>query len=229
VKRKAALEAAWEFRRANQDGQIKTGGMMDAPPHVLPDVIKPGLRIVFCGTAAGTVSAARGAYYAHPQNRIWSALLAFELTPRKLRPEDYAELWQWGLGLTDIAKHVSGMDRELPPGALGRTACAALEAKIVAAEPEWLAFTSLNAGRRYLGRAAGFGEQSERIGRTRLWLLPSPSPTAGWNWEINAHWWRMLADEARSAEPVVIPARAGRSARDRVFGEIAKQKQVKPS
>ena len=34
------------------------------PAHVLPDLIKPGLRIVFCGTAAGHVSAARGAYYA---------------------------------------------------------------------------------------------------------------------------------------------------------------------
>ena len=90
---------------------------MGAPPHVLPDLIKPGLRIVFCGTAAGTVSAARGAYYAHPQNRFWTALHAFGLTPRKLNPEEYNELPQWGLGLTDIAKHVSGMDRELPAGA----------------------------------------------------------------------------------------------------------------
>jgi TDG/mug DNA glycosylase family protein len=197
--------------------------------HVLPDLLKPGLKIVFCGTAAGNVSAARGAYYAHPQNRFWSALHAFGLTPRKLRPEDYAELPRWGLGLTDIAKHVSGMDRELPAGALGPDACATLKAKITAAEPEWLAFTSLTAGRRYLGRA-GFGEQLERIGRTRLWVLPSPSPTAGWNWDSNAHWWRMLADAARSAEPTVIPARAETSrAQDRVFGEIAKQKQVKSS
>ena len=56
--------------------------MLDAASaHVLPDLIKPGLRIVFCGTAAGNVSAARGAYYAHPQNRFWSALHAFGLTP----------------------------------------------------------------------------------------------------------------------------------------------------
>jgi len=98
------------------------------------------------------------------------------------------------------------MDRELPPGALGREACLALDTKIIAAEPEWLAFTSLNAGRRYLGRAAGFGEQPERIGRTRLWLLPSPSPTAGWNWDNNAHWWRMLADETLLLQPAVARA-----------------------
>ena len=182
--------------------------MLDAASssaHVLPDLIRPGLRIVFCGTAAGNVSAKRGAYYAHPQNRFWSALHAFGLTPRKLEPEDYGELPQWGLGLTDIAKHVSGMDRELPPAALGREACAALEAKIRGAEPAWLAFTSLAAGRRYLGRAAGFGEQGERIGRTRLWLLPSPSPTAGWNWESNAHWWRRLAEEAKARPHLTEP------------------------
>jgi double-stranded uracil-DNA glycosylase len=169
---------------------------VDAHQHVLPDVIGPGLAIVFCGTAAGNVSAARGAYYAHPQNRFWSALHAFGLTPRKLKPEEYADLPQWGLGLTDIAKHVSGLDRELPRGALGRDACAALAAKIAVAEPKWLAFTSLAAGRRYLGRPASFGKQPERIGCTRLWLLPSPSPTAGWNWERNTHWWRKLAEEA---------------------------------
>jgi double-stranded uracil-DNA glycosylase len=75
--------------------------------------------------------------------------------------------------------------------------CAAAQARKSSMEPEWLAFTSLNARPRYLGRTAGFGEQPERIGRTRLWLLPSPSPTAGWNWDSNAHWWRMLANEGR--------------------------------
>jgi double-stranded uracil-DNA glycosylase len=164
---------------------------------VLPDLLASGLRIVFCGTAAGTVSAKRGAYYAHPKNRFWLALYTAGLTPRLLRPEEFGKLSQWGIGLTDIAKHASGMDRELPPRALGGEACAALEAKIKAHEPKLLAFTSLNAGRRYLDRAAGFGEQPKRIGQTRVWVLPSPSPTATWNWARHEHWWRMLADRAR--------------------------------
>ena len=166
---------------------------MSAGGHVLPDLLRPGLAVVFCGTAAGTVSAARGAYYAHPQNKFWRILYDVRLTPRLMRPAEFAELPQWGLGLTDIAKHVSGMDRELPRGALGREACATLTAKIQAAQPKLLAFTSLTAGRRFLGRAAGFGESGERIGATKIWLLPSPSPTAGWNWD--AAWWRRLAEE----------------------------------
>ena len=154
------------------------------PPHVLPDLIKPGLRIVFCGTAAGTVSAARGAYYAHPQNRFWLALHTIGLTPRRLKPEEYPELPHWGLDLTDIAKHVSGMDRELPAHALGPDACAALEAKVAAAEPKWLAFTSLAAGRRYLRRRStkvGPSDQARLQSTSAVpgKLLPGLDPCAG--------------------------------------------------
>ena len=91
---------------------------MSGKAHVLPDVLAPGLRLVFCGTAAGKELARRAAYYAHPQNRFWRALFEAGLTPRLLRPEEYAEALQWGIGLTDLAKHASGMDR----GPAGRRA-----------------------------------------------------------------------------------------------------------
>jgi TDG/mug DNA glycosylase family protein len=162
---------------------------------ILPDVLAPGLELVFCGTAAGAVSAARGCYYAHPHNKFWPTLYAVRLTPRLLEASEFASLPRFGLGLTDIAKHVSGMDKQLPAGALGRAACEAMEAKIRACAPKILAFTSLTAGRRFLRREAGFGEQQERIGATRLWLLPSPSPAADWNWD--EAWWRALAKATR--------------------------------
>jgi len=164
------------------------------PSNVLPDVLAPDLRIVFCGTAAGTVSAARGAYYAHPQNKFWRALHAAGLTPRLLAPAEYPLMPSFGLGLTDIAKTVSGMDKELPAGALGRLACEAMRARIERFEPAILAFTSLTAGRRFLRHDATFGPQEERIGQTRLFVLPSPSPAAGWNWD--ERWWRSLSDAA---------------------------------
>ncbi len=161
-------------------------------------MLAPGLRIVFCGTAAGTESARRGCYYAHPHNKFWRVLHEVGLTPRRLECSQFALLAQYGLGLTDIAKTVSGMDKELPTGALGRAACAAMAAKIRACAPTILAFTSLTAGRRFLRRDAGFGEQAETIGATRVWLLPSPSPAANWNWAANDGWWRALAVAARA-------------------------------
>jgi len=165
--------------------------------HVLPDVLAPNLRIVFCGTAAGTESARRRAYYAHPQNRFWRVLHEAGLTPRRLAPAEFPLLPNFGLGLTDIAKYVSGMDRELPRGALARAPCEALCAKIALAAPKILAFTSLTAGRRYLGRDdAGYGLQPERIGDTAIWLLPSPSPTATWKWDAAP--WLALSEAART-------------------------------
>ena len=155
---------------------------------VLPDVLAPGLRIVFCGTAAGRESARQGAYYAHPQNRFWRALQEAGLTPRRLAPTEFELMPSLGLGLTDLAKFDSGMDRDLRAGAMQP---APLRAKIEAYAPRVLAFTSLTAGRRFLGRSAGFGMQEQRIGETLIWVLPSPSPAALWNWDIEP--WRALA------------------------------------
>ena len=77
----------------------------------------PAFRIVFCGTAAGTVSAARGAYYAHPQNRFWSALHAIGLTPRLLQAGGLSRTAAMGLGPD---RHRQACERHGPRTAAGR-------------------------------------------------------------------------------------------------------------
>ena len=152
-------------------------------------MLAPGLRIVFCGTAAGTESARRGFYYAHPQNKFWRALHEVGLTDRRLDSREFAMLPQFGVGLTDIAKTAAAWTRNCRP----RRSGGRLRddgGEVRACAPALLAFTSLTAGRRFLRRDAGFGEQHETIGATRVWLLPSPSPAANWNWTANAAWWR---------------------------------------
>jgi len=52
---------------------------------VLPDMLAPGLRIVFCGTAVGSASARRRAYYASPGNSFWPTLFRVGLTKRSSR------------------------------------------------------------------------------------------------------------------------------------------------
>jgi TDG/mug DNA glycosylase family protein len=164
---------------------------------ILPDLLRPGLNLVFCGTAAGTVSALRGHYYAHPQNKFWRTLHAVGLTQALIAPKDYPTLLDHGIGLTDLAKHVSGMDSQLPPGSLGRAAVADLRGRIERCAPKILAFTSLTGGRKFAGPRAAFGPQAQTIGPTRVWILPSPSPAAHWNW--NEEVWRALAEEARKS------------------------------
>lgn len=162
-----------------------------AKKHVLPERLKPGLKLVFCGTAAGRQSALQQAYYAHGQNRFWKTLHEIGLTPSLFQPHDYEKLWDLGIGLTDIAKYAFGMDHQLPRDALGPKAVAALEARIRKAKPAILAFTSLNGGRKVMGANAVAGEQPQRIGETRVFILPSPSPLAANHWDIVP--WRDLA------------------------------------
>lgn len=160
-----------------------------ADAHVLPDVLQPGLRLVFCGTAAGTRSATEGAYYAHPGNLFWRALFEAGFTPRRFAPAEFVLLPQLGIGLTDLAKHHSGNDAQLPRGAFD---IAALAAKIEALQPRLLAFTSKAAAGAALGRPiTAYGAQAERIGQTQVFALPSPSGQARRHWTIAP--WRELA------------------------------------
>jgi len=166
--------------------------------HVLPDRLKPGLKLVFCGTAAGRQSALRKLYYAHAQNRFWRTLYEVGLTPRLFEPHDYPLLLDMGIGLTDIAKHVHGMDHQLPPDALGKAAVGALKARIARVRPRILAFTSLNGGRKVMGPKARAGEQPQGLGETAVFILPSPSPLAANHWDIAP--WRDLAQAVRSLD-----------------------------
>ena len=78
----------------------------------LKDVLQPNLSLVICGTAAGKHSAKIGSYYADPNNLFWKILRETELTNDKkpVASNNCEDLLSYGIGLTDIAKKVSGVD-----------------------------------------------------------------------------------------------------------------------
>ncbi len=143
---------------------------------------------MFCGSAAGRVSALRGAYYAGPGNRFWSTLAETGLTPSLIPPEAFPSLTDYGLGLTDIAKEASGADHQLPTGSDDP---AALRTKILGFAPQVLAFVGKRAAEAYLDRATDYGLQTESLGPTRIFVLPSPSGAARRYWDVSS--WYALA------------------------------------
>lgn len=155
---------------------------------VLPDLLAPGLKVVFCGTAAGRVSAATQSYYAHPQNQFWRTLAMIGLTPRQLRPHEYSELLRYGIGLTDLSKSHAGMDSDIPREGFDPENFAD---KVQQYHPQLVAFTSKTAGQKYLKRPVAYGLQVEQISDTRLYVLPSPSPAARGSWDTT--YWHALA------------------------------------
>ncbi|MGQ4273464.1 mismatch-specific DNA-glycosylase [Terrihabitans sp. B22-R8] len=169
---------------------------------ILPDFLAPDLDLVLCGTAPGPVSAARGHYYANPGNKFWRTLHAVGLTPRLLRPDEDSLLPTYGIGLTDLVKTRSGLDRDL---ARGDYDVAGLVAKIEHFAPKTVAFDSLNAGRRVLGAKARCGLQGQRIGATEIFILPSPSGLASGHWDI-VHWQDLARHLGRAP---IVPAPGG--------------------
>ena len=159
---------------------------------LLKDLLAPGLKIVFCGTAAGEVSAARGEYYAGPGNKFWPVLFEVGLTPRRLAPGEYKDLLGFGIGLTDVVKGQSGGDASID---FGRSEPDGLRQKIEHFSPTVLSFNGKKAAQVFPGeRSVELGLQAKQVGTTWLFVAPSTSGAANGYWNVDL--WYELAELA---------------------------------
>lgn len=157
--------------------------------HLVPDLLAPGLDLVFCGTAPSPISFRERAYYANPGNSFWPTLHAVGLTPERLAPRRYPELLALGLGLTDLNKTEYGSDHELSAAAMD---AASLHAKLQRYQPAAIAFTSKNAASLALGiRAPAYGRQVHSLEGAVAFVLASPSGRARSFWTLEP--WREAA------------------------------------
>lgn len=120
---------------------------------VLPDIVGPGPRVVFCGMACAETTGRREHYYAGPGNSFWEMLHRSGLTPEAWEPGDEERLPGLGLGLTDVVRHVSTS----PP----TYDAAELVAKVRRWRPEWVAFTSKTVAQ---GTARALGLRRPQLG-----------------------------------------------------------------
>jgi TDG/mug DNA glycosylase family protein len=156
---------------------------------LVPDLLAPGLDLVFCGTAPSPASFKARAYYANPGNAFWPTLHAVGLTPERLTPGRYPELLTLGIGLTDLNKTEYGSDHELSPDAMDATA---LHAKLRRFRPAAVAFTSKHAASLALGlKSPAYGRQAEPIEGAVAFVLASPSGRARSVWTLAP--WRQAA------------------------------------
>jgi TDG/mug DNA glycosylase family protein len=146
----------------------------------LPDVIGPGLRILFCGINPGLYSAALGHHFARPGNRFWPALHAGGFTDRLLSPTEDRSLLDAGYGLTNLVNRATAGAAELSTTEL-IAGLEGLEEKVRRHAPRWIAFLGIGAYRTASGRPrASLGRQAEKLAGAGIWVLPNPSG-------LNAH------------------------------------------
>jgi len=158
---------------------------------VLPDVLEPGLMVVFCGTAVGAMSAQVGAYYAGRGNLFWEVLDRTGLTPRKLDPREFVTLPKHRVGLTDLAKIHSGSDKAISSSDFDIPRFCS---KIKKFTPKVVAFNGKTSAKVFFGYSVDCGgpRRDERLGETVIFVLPSTSAAARKYWDESR--WRELAD-----------------------------------
>jgi double-stranded uracil-DNA glycosylase len=155
----------------------------------VPDLIAPGLAVLFCGINPGLYSGATGHHFARPGNRFWRTLQAAGFTDRLVRPWEERRLLEYGLGITNLVARATATAAELGLDEL-RAGRATLERKIRRYRPRAVAVLGIGAYRSAFSRPkASIGRQPELLGRVPLWVLPNPSG-------LNAN--HQLADLARA-------------------------------
>jgi double-stranded uracil-DNA glycosylase len=159
---------------------------------VLPDVLAPDLEVVFCGTAAGSRSAALRAYYAGRGNQFWDVLYRIGLTPRRLTSQEFRSLLEYKIGLTDLAKRTFGTDASILRASfdVGGT----IE-RLRPLRPHVVAFNGKKAASLWLGQPSdrlAFGGTDDPHGvASHLFVLPSTSGMARRHWDEAP--WRALS------------------------------------
>ena len=155
--------------------------LLAAAHRTVPDVIAPGLAVLFCGINPGLYSAYHGHHFAGPGNRFWPALHAAGFTSRVLAPHEEGELLARDCGVTNVVARTTATAAELTPRELaegGRL----LAAKVRRYAPRVLAVLGVGAYRTaFAAPKATLGRQAATIGATIVWVLPNPSG-------LNAHY-----------------------------------------
>lgn len=154
--------------------------LLTAAGRRVPDLIAPGLRVLFCGINPGLYSAATRHHFARPGNRFWPALHRSGFTNRLLAPWEERDLLALGLGITNLVARATASAAELTPAEFiaGRRR---LAGKVKRFRPAWVAVLGVGAYRTGFRRPeARLGRQPERLGTAGLWVLPNPSG-------LNAH------------------------------------------
>jgi TDG/mug DNA glycosylase family protein len=168
---------------------LSSGTVPSGSGKPLRDVLAPGLDVLFVGINPSLFSAARGHHFARPGNRFWPALHLAGLTPRRMSPEEDAELPRYGLGVTNLVDRPTRAAAELAPDEL-RAGAVALAELVAAWRPRVVAVLGITAWRQaFAAPKAVLGRQPERVGGADTWVVPNPSG-------LNAH--HQLPDLARA-------------------------------
>jgi double-stranded uracil-DNA glycosylase len=160
----------------------------------VPDILGPGLRLIFCGINPGFRSADAGAHFANPRNDFWRLLVAAGFTPRLVDPSEQWSLLDLGYGLTNAAPRTTRGSGDLRRADFAGSA-ERLEQIAAELRPEGIAFVGKAAYEGAFRDRPELGLQDRQLADTWLFVLPSTSPAnAAVPYEERLQWFTALHD-----------------------------------
>jgi TDG/mug DNA glycosylase family protein len=152
----------------------------------VPDLVGPGLKLLFVGINPGLWTAATSTHFAHPGNRFYPALRLAGVIERDIdrgvgmSDADRRHLVARGVGITNVVARATGRASELSASEL-RAGGERLRAFVRAHRPRVVALAGITAYRAAFGAPkASLGRQPEAFEGAELWIVPNPSG-------LNAH------------------------------------------
>lgn len=168
----------------------------------LPDLLAPGIDLLFVGINPSLYSARAGHYYARPGNLFWRCLHEAGLTPVRLQPEEDRRVLEWGIGITDCVKRPTLAAVEVAPAEF-RDGAEALAGKIARFRPLVVCFNGLAGYRGAFDPRAGLGQQPVRLEGAAVFVVPSTSgANAAYSRDQRVEWFlrlRKLRDELKES------------------------------
>ncbi|WP_158941046.1 G/U mismatch-specific DNA glycosylase [Burkholderia sp. S171] len=141
----------------------------------LPDVLEPGLSIIFCGINPGMRAVSTGHHFEGRGNRFWRVMHLAGFTPEQLRPEDDRSILRYGCGLTTVVSRPTAQAAELSRLEI-ELAGDAFRRKIEYYAPRNIVFLGKMALSAISGsRDIDWGLQTRPFGGARAWVVPNPS------------------------------------------------------
>src|SRR4028119_2108666 len=106
------------------------------------DLLRPGLKLAFCGYNPSLTSGRSGNHYAHPGNRFWRVLSASGVTDRLYEPQEDETLLGLGIGFTNLCSRPTRRADELTREEI-RAGALTLRQKLEQFRPRVVAYTGI--------------------------------------------------------------------------------------
>ncbi|QWT19484.1 G/U mismatch-specific DNA glycosylase [Bacillus sp. NP157] len=141
----------------------------------LPDIIAPGLDVLFCGINPGLVAAASGEHFAGRSNRFWRVIHLAGFTDEQLTPAQARLILDYGYGLTTFVQRPTAGADEVTREEF-EAAGDAFRKRVARYKPRVVAFLGKAAYASLSNqRILPWGRQSTPIAQSIAWVLPNTS------------------------------------------------------